>query len=777
MKHRVVSMVGILLMLAAADVFAAPVVLESGSLRLEINESGVVRSLKAKPEGRELLALPDAEPAAMVYCGGEWVYETGWTYANAVPPTYRGGRAFPATSASLAGDRLTIGFDGADVTVTYKVVKRADYLTLELTDVRGGPVHHLDLLRLPIRKLPSQGAWINVAYDEDFGVCLCAGNARTDAQMEQHAGHLTLKASAETDSGLVGARVVLIGCAKPQARFLDVMERVERDLGLPPGARLRRSPVQRYSYLWADRITPENANRYIAWAKRAGLRMVLFSYSAFSKGAGHFVWNESYPNGMADLKKVTDEIRAAGLHVGLHIHYCKARKGDPYTTPVPDRRLHKERRFTLAVPLDANSDTVTVKENPAGCTLDKGRRILHVGDELIAYTQYTTQPPYQFTGCERGHLKTTSAAHPTGAETGLLDVDTWDIFIRYDQNTDIQDETARRLADIVSQTGPYDMVYFDGAEDVHAPFWYHIANAQYRVWRHLHPTPPVTEAPRYPNFAWHLITRGNAYDRIAPPGGMKDFCDLTACPSAAVRVHDFSQIEFGWLGNFGDSKRGCAGPDTIEYIASRAAAWDCPLSIQMRAGELESNPRSEDCADVLRTWEEARLNGRLTDTQRQSLRNVTSSQEHYVTCFHAFPIWENYEKHGTLTPVQREILAQRREHHLFINEKGRHELVEIKEVPLAAGSPFKAFRFQRAAQPGDTYVLIWAVRGSAELRLPVATGRVKVMRPFGKPLPVKEEAGQTVITIGNRHYLHFRATAPEDIAKLLGATKQTAQPR
>jgi hypothetical protein len=765
MKHCVVSTVGISLVLAVADVLAAPVLLETSTLRLEINESGTVHSLKAKPEGRELLARQDTEPVAMVYCGGEWAYETGWTYAHAVPPKYQGGRAFPATSVALTGERLTVGFGGASVTVTYKIAKHGDYLTLELCEVRGGPVHHLDLLRLPLKKLLNHGAWINIVSDDNFGVCLCAGNAKTDALAESHDGHLTLKASAETDSGLVGARAVLIGCAKPQARFLDVMERVERDLGLPPGARMRRSPVQRYSYLWADHITPENADRYIAWAKCAGFRMVLFSYTAFSKGAGHFVWNESYPNGMADLKKVADAIRAAGLLVGMHIHYCKARKGDPYTTPVPDRRLHKERRFTLAAPLDAVSSIVTVKENPVGCTLDKGRRILHIGDELIAYTQYTAQPPYQFTGCERGHLKTTAAAHPASDEAGLLDVDTWDIFIRYDQNTDIQDETARRLADIVAQTGPYEMVYFDGAEDVHAPFWYHIANAQHRVWRLLRPTPPVTEAPRYPNFAWHLITRGNAYDKIAPPGGMKDFCDLTACPSAAIRVHDFSRIEFGWLGNYGGSKRGSAGPDVFEYIASRAAAWDCPLSIQMRVTELESNPRGDDCVEVLRTWEEARLSGKLTEAHRRLLQNVKPSQEHYVTCFHAFPIWEHYAKDGTLTPVQREILAQRREHHLFINEKGQHELVEIKEVPLASGSPFKAFCFQRASQPADTYVLIWAVRGSAELRLPAAT-RVTVMRPFGMSVETRN-----AIAIGHRHYLQFRDTAPEEVAKLLSAAK------
>jgi len=194
----------------AGQASGAPVVLETATLRLEVKESGAVHSLKAKPAGREFLARADEEPVAMVYCGGEWAYETGWTYAHAVPPKYVGGRAFPATTVALAGERLTIGFGGADVTVTYKVTKRGDHLTLELAEVRGGPVHHLDLLRLPLKQLPNHGAWINLVSDDDFGVCLCAGNVQTDATAELHEGHLTLKASAETGSGLGGARAATL---------------------------------------------------------------------------------------------------------------------------------------------------------------------------------------------------------------------------------------------------------------------------------------------------------------------------------------------------------------------------------------------------------------------------------------------------------------------------------------------------------------------------------------------------------------------------------------
>ena len=95
-----------------------------------------------------------------------------------------------------------------------------------------------------------------------------------------------------------------------------------------------------------------------------------------------------------------------------------------------------------------------MREDPAGSTLDKGRRILKLGKELVAYQAYTTQIPYQFTGCERGHLQTTAASHQAGDAVGLLDVDTWDVFVRFDQTTDIQDEVAQRIADIYRQTGP-----------------------------------------------------------------------------------------------------------------------------------------------------------------------------------------------------------------------------------------------------------------------------------------------------------------------------------
>src|SRR5947208_7304694 len=99
-----------------------------------------------------------------------------------------------------------------------------------------------------------------------------------------------------------------------------------------------------------------------------------------------------------------------------------------------DRRQFFKQAGLLA-PLDSTADTITVEENPRRCTMEEGRRILKIEGELITYENYTTEPPYRFSGCRRGALNTRPASYHTGAKIGWLDVDTWPAFVRLSQNT------------------------------------------------------------------------------------------------------------------------------------------------------------------------------------------------------------------------------------------------------------------------------------------------------------------------------------------------------
>jgi hypothetical protein len=602
------------------------------------------------------------------------------------------------------------------------------------------------------------GPWINVAYDDAFGVCLCAGNAQTDAAMRTgttgagEGSEVELCATATREVALAGATAVLFGCPQPKERFLDWMEVVERDFHMPAGARNRRASVVKDSYLWCS-PTPSDIDQYIKVAKQAGFRMLLFSYAAFAQGAGHFQFNAKYPRGLADLKDVTDRIRAAGLKVGLHLHYSKADRTDPYVTPVPDERLHKVRRFTLAAPVDENASVLCVQENPEGSTRVQDRRLLQVGKELIAYRDFTTEAPYHFLGCQRGHLKTMACGHPAGDAMGLLDVDDWVRFIRFDQDTDIQDEAARRIAEIANSTGPYDLVYFDGAEDVHDPFWFNVARAQERVYRLLQPPPPVCEAAMVGHYSWHMVTGGNAYDLEGKH--LKNFCREVSCRSAPVRALEFTRINFGWVFQFYPD----LGPDVLEYVLSRGAAWDCPIALRLDLSEIAANPRAQDNLEVIKTWENARLGGKLTDSQRAALKTLDPAEYRYVKVWDAIFAKEWIDRWG-----KPEFHDQ--EHHLFVNSRGEHELVPLREVPGVAGGRLKSFLFQRSEEPNCTYVLLWARHGEVSLSLPVSPERVQWMRPFGSKLPLAP-GNSTELRISNRCYLRLEGMGPDAAAALV----------
>jgi len=247
------------------------------------------------------------------------------------------------------------------------------------------------------------------------------------------------------------------------------------------------------------------------------------------------------------------------------------------------------------------------------------------------------------------------------------------------------------------------------------------------------------------------------------------------CPTAAERVKDFSRIDFGWLGRFGGDEEGCPGPDVLEYVASRAAAWDCPVSLHASLKEIMNNPRRDDCLAALKTWEDARQEGRLGNTQLDGLKNVRPEHAHYVRCYQQRETWRRCLADQGLTDAQRSILADRREHHLFVNESGDYELVEIEEIPGLCDGLVKAFSFNRTRSPGTTFVLIHALGGDVRLGFSPRKRRLTAMRPFGKTLPLATVDDTTVISVSDRQYLVFPDTTRDEVEKVLYSAKCSYQ--
>jgi hypothetical protein len=718
--------------LLAADKKAknGEVVIENGEMRLVLSHDGRAISLKYKPTGEECLEKGTDTPV--------FALTEHRPYDNELFLTYPAkSRTFAADSIRREGNELKVGFEQIAYTATISLNITDDYIGFSLKALdyqieafgvkRRTEIDEFTLLQLPVKKRKYFGEWLNVVWDDHVAVNLLATDpyARIDGFTNKN--YHILYAGMENRVKLLGVGAALITTGKKS--LLDRIDRLERDYKLPLGVESRRSEAYKYSYYELRNVTPQNIDEHISFAKLGGFRTMVIYYPDFATSMGHFPWRTEYPNGMTDLQMITRKIREAGMIPGFHIHYNKAARNDPYVSPVPDSRLNLVRMFTLSDTIDNQTSLLTVEENPEGCTMEDGRRLLKIGNELISYQKYSTAPPYQFSGCRRGELGTKINAVERGFKFGLLDVDTWPLFIRFDQNTSLQQEVALRIGQIYAEAG-FRFIYFDGAEDVPPPYWFTVSLAQLTVYNCLKPAPLFSEGALKSHFGWHMLSRANAFD-LFRPGVIRQATQKYPMAEARYIAQDFTSVNFGWNDYLApDEKSAGMQPDMYEYICSRGAAWDSPIALMGKLDQLKSHPRTPDNLEVIKNWEEARIQNFLTPKQKEELKN----------------------------PAQ--------EHILLLNESGNFELIPYEQVTNVANRSvdIRAFIFRRH---GKTWVVYWHVRGEGLLRIPVAAGKLRLFEKPGKESSIQRDAwNYPVVPVGHRRFLLFEAPQGEVISIL-----------
>lgn len=715
---------------AAADkAEMSAVVLENPEMRLVIGEDGWARSLVHKVSGQECLANGLHVPMFTVTQYRPYDNELQLSYPAKVT-------SFPAQAVRREGDHLIVSFAlvGYEATIALRISNSYIGFALQKLEYKGftsltqklkTPIDETLFLQLPVRCRTNFGDWLNVTWDEDVAVTVLATDpfAKIDAQAYMDSYLFQAGTVDEIATDGVGAALI----ATSTKKLLDRVAAVEEDYSLPRGVESRRRKEYRHSYYEMRVATRANIDQHIKFARMGGFRAMVVHYLSFAKTAGHFEWRPEYPNRMDDLKKVVSKINDSGMIPGIHIHYNKAHKEDAYVTPKPDPRLNVRNIFTLAEPLSLTTTTITVEENPRMCTLDDDRRILRIQNELVTYDRYTTSPPYQFLECKRGALNTEAGSHEEGSCVGMLDVDTWPVFVRFTQNTSIQQEVAQRLGTIYREAG-FRFVYFDGAEDVPPPFWFTVSRAQWLIWRQLQPKPLFSEGACKSHFSWHILTRGNAFD-VFTPEVMKAATRAYPAAEAPRVAKDFTSINFGWIGYWASSKETIGTqPDMLEYVTSRAAAWDCPIALNGELDQLEAHPRTSDNLEVIKRWEDVRANNWLTQAQKEALRNL------------------------------------QQEHTLLVNEAGDFELVPYAHIPHVAGAdqPARAFVLHRASK---VYVVCWHTSGAATLEVPLPPRRVRLMKELGKTMTVGSAENAVRLPLDGRLYVECGGLSPQEVVR------------
>jgi hypothetical protein len=693
------------------------IVVENADFQFVLGADGISRSLVHKRTGQECLAPGLHIPMFTLF--QHRPYDEILQLAYPIKPT-----TYPVESARREGSRLIASFAsmGFEASIGLKVTDAYIGFTMEkltfipftsVDRVTISPVDETVFIQLPVRTRERFGDWLNVVWDDQVAVNVLATDPYVRIDNEAREGYYLLRAGTANEVRLEGAGAALI--ASDSDKLLDRIATLENDFNLPHGVESRRRQECRLSYYEIVRGGPKEIDRHVAYARQGGFRTLQVYYMAFAKTAGHLPWTEAYPRGMSDLQSVVNKVAAAGIIPGVHIHYNKSHREDAYVTPKPDPRLNVIQSFTLTAAIDATATTLPVAENPRLCTLDDQRRLLRIQNEIVAYKGYTTTSPYQFTGCQRGALNTHAESHEESTGLGLLDVDTWWIFIRFNQNTDIQEESARRWKKLYKDAG-FKFVYFDGAEDVPYPYWFTTSWAQWLVYKKLDPEPLFSEGAVRSHFSWHMLSRGNTFN-VFKPEVIKAATREFPAAEAARAANDFTRINFGWVGYWAPSSETMGTqPDMLEYVASRAAAWDCPLSLNGELDQLDAHPRTPDNLEVLKRWEDVRVKNWLSETQRQDLRNLTQ------------------------------------EHILLINEKGDFELVPYAQVENAAGAdrPVRAFILQRA---GNVCVIYWHTSGQASLEVPLPPRQIRLMKELGKPIPFKSTSTGAILPLAGRIYV------------------------
>lgn len=693
------------------------IILENENFCLKLSDDCCAESLVLKATNEECLEIHEKTPFFSL--------TEDRPYNNEIKLAHPNKRTtFNANRVRKEGNKLIVGFELVTFEAVIEVKTAPEYITFKLTDfiikptdfagliMTPPPVSEFRLVQLPVANRKNFGEWLNVMHDDSVAIAVIATSPYERIDSEKRNCFRIMTADAVRETRLKNCEAALI--VSPTDKFLDAVETIENDYNLPKGVKSRRSEHINDSIYWIQHISPENVDEHIALAIKGGFKKMLIYYTAIFKNTlegyahcGDYDLKDIYTHGYSDLEKMLKKIKDAGIAPGIHHLHSHIGKYSRYVTPVADHRLNRTRAFTLAKPLSADDSTIYVEQNPEGCTMHPYAQILQFDGELIYYESYTTEPPYCFKGCVRGHWSTKITPHSRGTRGGLLDVSEYGATSVYiDQNTSLQDEVADKLAK--AYNCGFEFVYFDGSEGTNPPFEFHVPNAQYRVYKKLKKAPLFCEGAAKAHFSWHMLSGGNAFDSFGTDIFKEKIAEFPV-EEAPRMANDFTRINFGWWAYRPDMQ-----PDHFEYATSRGAAWDCPGTLIAFNDVVHNNPRTDDNFEVLRRWEDVRARK-----------------------------W--------LSPVQKEMLKDpNQEHILIINENGDYELLPYYEIKTS-DNRVAAFHFERL---GKTWVVCWHKTGQGQLSLSLGSTSISYFDKIGGQTVGFEDNGDSIaIPLGNRRYL------------------------
>jgi len=528
------------------------------------------------------------------------------------------GRQHKASDVSREGHLLHVSFSATDITATIKVREMPEWLVFELVHLaEEKDVERMTFLQVPVWMPPDDRVFrtsMGCIGTQRFTICCQALNNRTELRLLPRPADVVLMGRCHQRFGIKGARVALFGA--PSERVLEVMETLELAENLPhptlDGTWARLAPESRKSYLFID-MTERNADEIIRIAKELSLGSILIYAGTWSKTLGTYEINpQNYPHGTDGLKMVAKKADAAGLKVGIHCLTGLISKADPLATPIPDPRLAKDGKLTLAADINEKQKLIPTVESPSDFPDDLAYGVdrqgfdIQIDDEIITYQALSTEFPFGLKKCIRGAHGTSCTAHRKSANV-------WHLTQRFgnylaDSDTDLAYHIARRYAEVINTCG-LAMIHFDGC-------WAGIALGRQWAWRYVSDIPLLSAslwkrevrvggACDGPLF-WHLKSFKTCNDYVEI--GVKAFFDNNKVHIGTSGRTNYTPVDLGWWGlhSWAPHRRSTT-PDEIEYVCQKALGFDACWSLETTLETIKACGRWDVIKDIIATYERLRL--------------------------------------------------------------------------------------------------------------------------------------------------------------------------
>ncbi len=587
-------MVGLSFAVALGAALFCRVEVPMGASTLQIDDAARVASLRIAG-GREL-AVSDA-PFCQIT-----------TDAGVLTPT----------GAEKKGDLVTFTFpDG--VSLTYRVTIGSGFSQWEMTDLTGidlAKVKSLLLCNLHLTGLKTIGGGAGLYYDDQDATAVMA----THVNVLGHQGTADAKgpffmAESYASHGVKPAGFGIIAC--PRKVFEPTIDAFEKASGLPNphpgGVWSRTSPWVKRSYLFITSNGAKDTDDVIKWARRGNFDMILMGES-WAKSAGHYAINtDLFPGGLPSLVRSVTRMHEAGFHVGLHFLGAAVYLNDPYVTPVPDPRLFKDAYAELAADIDEKATDLPTVAAPAFATEDGGYMgkgmFVQIGDEILGYSTVSAAEPFGLGGCQRGILGTKAAPHKKGDRVAHI-MRSYGYFL-HDLDSTLSEEVVSNVARAANAIGA-DMLYFDGSELLQGDHWYYNGKLQSLYYEHMKRKDMLFQGSSWSHYSWHLISRTASADGS---GDVKKYLDERAA-GFPWYASEMMPLDIGWYYVYDPE----VTADQFEYILQRCLGYNSSISVQTSPDNLRHHPEMPAIIDLVRTYEDLRLGGKVPEATRKLLR-------------------------------------------------------------------------------------------------------------------------------------------------------------